>query len=196
MQISKREITLIIVCVVVVIAAVFFVMTPATPGGAKKGQLTLKDATEKLATMKSSEAQMKREQQQMTPRIQQMSYTQPAEELMPQIIQTLQNSAAKSGVHLREVKPLRPRLIAGGTGARVPLEVRFRTTFQPNAVKFLYMVEDPANRMVVDKINITSADAKFKTVEVAAQITVFTRSSVGVSGTEGGETTNAKAKKS
>ena len=64
---------------------------------------------------------------------------------------------------------------------RVPVEVRFRAPFQPNVVRFLYDLENPSGRMVIDKISITSADARFRTVEVSAQITVFTRSSNGSS---------------
>jgi hypothetical protein len=192
---SKREIFLIIVCVIFVVGSIVYVMMPPS-SASKRGQLSKNDALAKLAAMKSTEKQMTNDHQKMVPRIKQMSYTQPAEELIPRVIRDLQASADRAGIHLREVKPLRPRLIAGGAGTRVPLEVRFRASFQPNVVKFLYFVEDPASRMVVDKINISSTDAKFKMVDVSAQITVYTRSSVGVSGTEGGETSNGKVNKS
>ena len=193
---SKRELLLVILCAIVLISAVVFVMLPTSSSRGNGGQISLEDARAKYASMRAAEAQMKKEHVAMTPRIAQMSYREPAEELIPRVIRDLQASANRAGVHLREVKPLRPRLIAGGAGTRVPLEVRFRASFQPNVVRFLYYVEDPASRMVVDKINISSADAKFKAVDVSAQITVYTRSSVGVSGTDGGESTNAKANKS
>jgi hypothetical protein len=146
--------------------------------------------------------------------VQEHAYNKPVEQLVPLVIRDLQATAQRAGIHLREVKPLRPKqvteepVIRPGQkttrttqtthdvlGARVPVEVRFRAQFQPNVVRFLYDVENPAGKMVVDKISITSADAKFKVVEVSAQITVFTRSSAGTSGGDSGETSDDKTNK-
>ena len=95
----------------------------------------------------------------------------------------IQAIALKSNIHIREIKPIKARKLADGSGSKVSMEVRFRAAFQPNVMKFLYLAEDPTGKMVVDKLSLTSADARFRTVEVSAQIAVFTRSTAVSSGT-------------
>ena len=99
--------------------------------------------------------------------------------------------ADKAGVHIREIKPLRSRTLPDGSVTRVPLEVRFNAPFQPNVMRFLYFAEDPTKKMVVDKFSITSTDAHLKTVDVTAQITVYTRSAIGAAGAGEGDTSES-----
>ncbi len=186
MALSKRDRNALVFLAVgaVVILGGNLLIPPAAPGAQKK----LLPASEANARREVALRTLKRlsgEQDELEPRIATMISDLPAEELTPRTIRDLQAIAAKSNVHLREIKPLRPRALALGKGARAPLEIRFRAAFQPDVVRFLYFVEDPARKMVVDKINVTSGDARFKTVDVSAQITVFTRSTAGVTGAQG-----------
>lgn len=188
---SKRELYLVIFVVIFVpILLLWNVLNPPKTGGTAGKLLPLEQAKKKTEDARRTLARLRNEQEEAEPRVAKMSYELPAEQLEPRVVRDLQLLADKAGVRFREVKPLRARALANGS-VRVPLEVRFRAQFQPNVVRFLYYVEDPNSKMVIDKINVTSADARFKIVEISAQITVFTRSTAGVGGADQGDTSNA-----
>lgn len=183
---NKREKMLIVVGLpAVLIWAAWLILAPSPGAANQKGQLSAADADKKTHDLELQNKVMIKEQDEMAPKIAQMSYTIPAEQLVPRVIRDLQSIAAKSGVHLREIKPIRGKKLKSNAGVRVPIEVRFNSKLQPDAVHFLYHIEEADSRMVVDKINITSADPRFKTVDVSATITVFTTSLDGFSGGEG-----------
>lgn len=214
---NKREQVLVGSCVVVLAGTAWFVLAPS--GAASKTNLVpLDKARAATATSKINVRKLREEQVQIEPRVQARAYNKPADQLVPIVVGGLQSAAEKAGIHLREVRPLRAKIVTDEMdpkavttkstrssrsstaahevlGARVPVEVRFKAPFQPNVVKFLYDLENPAGRMVIDKISITSADAKFRTVEVSAQITVFTRSTSGSAGGDTGEITDERATK-
>ena len=177
----------------VLIFAAWAFLTSGPSQTSQKGMLSTDDANKKYKAAVSENKQIIADEARMEPHIARMSYTLPAEQLVPRVIRDLQTIADKSGVHLREIKPIRGKLLKSNAGVRVPVEVRFKSSFQPDAIRFLYHVEESDKRMVVDKINITSADPKFKTVEVSATITVFTTSLVGYTSGEG-DNSNASNK--
>ena len=188
---SKREKLLLLVGIpVVLIVLAWNFLVPPAATTTQNGLLSTADAKQKLSAAGIDNRQMLAEQDRMDPEIEKMSYKIPAEQLVPRLIRNLQTIADKSGVHLREIKPIRGKKLKSNAGVRVPVEVRFKAAFQPDAIRFLYYVEATNSRMVVDKINITSADPRFKTVEVSATITVFTTSLAGFAGGEG-ENSNA-----
>ena len=183
---SKREKLMILLGVpIVFIVLAWNILSPAGGQTAQKGLLSTDAARKKLTEATRENTRMRAEQDKMDPDIEKMSYTIPAEQLVPRLIRNLQTIADKSGVHLREIKPIRGKKLKSNAGVRVPVEVRFKAAFQPDAIRFLYHVEQADSRMVVDKINISSADPRFKTVEVSATITVFTTSLAGFAGGEG-----------
>ena len=215
---NKREQVLIGVAAVVLVGTVWYVLAPA--GSASKTNLvSLEQAVLKKNESLSNARRLLDEQVAVEPRVKARAYNKAADQLVPVVVGNLQAAADRAGIHLREVRPLRAKIVtdesdpkaiekaqttrssrAGNAthellGARVPVEVRFRAPFQPNVVRFLYDLENPSGRMVIDKISITSADARFKTVEVSAQVTVFTRSSNGTAGGDTGEITNDKTNK-
>jgi hypothetical protein len=155
------------------------------------GMLATQDAKSKKNVALAALKKLKLESEGYQPQIAAMSYDVAPDELVPLMVRELQQIAAKSGVHLREYKPVRPHLLTSGMGSSVPLEVHFLAPFQPNTMKFLYQVEDPNGKLVVDKLDITSADPRRKTVEVSVTVTGYTRKLAGASGTEGGDTNNA-----
>ena len=188
---NKREGFLILLAIVVAIIAVWLSL-PSSTSAATSKMIPLKEAQDKTFAARRAVSKMENDSKEIGGRVEKLVYKESAEELTPQIIEQIQKIADKSGVHIREIKPLKAKIVADGTGTRVPLEVRFRSDLQPNVVQFLYEIEDPSGKMSVEKINITSADSKFKVVEVTAQITVFTKSVVGVSGGDSGEVGDAK----
>jgi hypothetical protein len=215
---KRSEQMLIGVGIVVVAGSLWYALSPSGTGG-KTNLVPLEQARVKTGASKANVRKLQDEKAALEPNVRARAYAKPSEQLVPVVVGNLQSAAERAGIHLREVRPLRPKLItdemdpkaapkATGAraarsssavhevlGARVPVEVRFKAPFQPNVVKFLYDIENPAGKMVLDKISITSADAKFRTVEVSAQITVFTRSSVGTAGGDTGESTDESATK-
>lgn len=193
---TKRERLMLLIALLLIPAILIGnALVPSGPPAGQKSLLPVDQANLKREVQTRTITQMRQEQQEMEPRIAQMAYNLPPDEIVPRVIGDLQRTAVRAGVHLREIKPMRPSALSSGAGARVPMEVTFRAPLQPNAVQFLYYVEDPAARFVVDKIHITSADAKFRTVEAVAEITVFTRSTAGVAGI-GGQKSNGKSQQS
>ena len=177
---SKRELYMIISAVVIAVVLLLWnTLFPANRTRVQTTQLSYAEATQKTEVAQRTLRRMRDEETEMLPRSAEYAYTQSAEELGPLITQKLVKTADASGVHLREIKPLRARTLASGTITRVPFEVHFRALFQPDVVRFLYRIEDPAEKMVVDKMDITSADSRFKSVDVSAQISVYTRNNAG-----------------
>lgn len=192
MAISKRDQMMLVVLVVFLVTVfVWLRQTPPHNTGLTGPVLPLEEAESKRAVALKTIKQMSDDQDTINPRIASNAYDMSAEELQPRIVQDLQRLATRAGFHIRQIKSLHPHVLSSGQAVRVPLEVRFRADFQPNIVKFLYFVEDPAGKMVVDKVNLTGSDSKFKTVDVSAQISVFTRSLNGVTNTDTGGLTGA-----
>jgi hypothetical protein len=191
MQISPREKKMLAYGGVVVLIIVFYMIL--TSGGAKtvKGQVPYAKAVKDNALNERNVIRLSREMKDLEPHIATLASDAAPDELVPRTIRDLQEIAAKAGVHIREVKPIRPKVLQSGLGSSVPLEVHFLAPFKPNTVKFLYLVEDPSGKMVVDKLDITSADPRQKTVEVAAQITVYTRSTAA--GSAGSDTSSGSS---
>lgn len=183
---TKRERTLLLIAIIVV--PIILIVNFLTPSGHTVGTrslLPLEQANSKQEVQTRTMARWREEEKEMQPQIAHMSYDLPADQVVPQMVDALQHIAARSGVHLGEIKPGKPGLLPSGSGVQVPVEVRFRAPLQPNTVRFLYEIEDPASKLVVEKMDITSGDAKFQTVEALAQISVFTRSTNGVAGVKG-----------
>lgn len=196
MAISNRERRLILVGGVVVVGIVIWsVLNPASSPRAQQKLLPKSQAEQKRTVGLRTLARLRTDSEDMEPRIRQMSFEMTPEAVVPRVIRELQKVAQQAQVRLREVKPLRPRDLPSGQGQRVPLEVRFRAPFLPNVIRFLYFVETPEGRIVVDKLNITSAEARFKTVDVTAQVTVFTRNTSNKVDAKQGEKSDANATK-
>jgi len=196
MQINAREKKLMVVAsVILVLILIFNFLTPSSSGPSTKGMVSLQKAKEGTDLNRRNETRLAREVKDLDPVIDTKAFNTSPDQLVPTTIRELQQIAAKAGVHIREVKPIRPKLLASTMGSSVPLEVHFLAPFQPNAMKFLYYLEDPAGKMVVDKLDISSADPRKKTVEVSAQVSVFTRNTAGAGTSDSGDKSNATSTK-
>jgi len=192
MQISPRDRRMIIIGAVLLV--IILIWNMLTPSGTSKGTAGLESkakADQDTKVNLATQTRLTREVKDLTPKVNDLAYNIAPDELVPRTIKDLQGIAAKSGIHIREIKPARPKLLASGMGSSVPLEVHFLAPFQPNAMKFLYYVEDPAGKMVIDKLDISSADPRRKTVEVSATVTVFTKVTSGAGTSDLGDKTNA-----
>jgi Tfp pilus assembly protein PilO len=182
----KALLLMVLVCVP---AIAYMLFSPK--GGGKQAQLTAEDARKQRKIVMGKIENLNKELDALEAANTRLTYDIPPDEIVPRVLRQLQQIAQQAKVRLREVKPLRPIELKSGQGQKVPLEVRFRAPFQPNAMQFLYAVEDPKYKMVVDKINIASAEGRLKAVDMTATITVFTRAAY-VANSSQGDTANAR----
>ena len=177
---TSGEKILIPLCVVAIIGGGLIMLMPSGPPNKKL--LSAADASQKYEDaakeMKAKQTEIAR----LKPEIDELTFKDSPEQVIPRVIKTLQTTAGDSGIHIREIKPLRIRRVSGLT--KVPLSVRFSCEFA-KTVPFLYRTEDPANKLVVDRFNVTSPDPKSRIVDVEAHVSFYT------SGTAGAETSSA-----
>ena len=171
-QRKPRERVMLLLGLVVVIVGGWMGLAPGAGGGSSP--LTAAQARAKADDIarqtRSLEADMKR----VEPMLSSMVFEKSADAVVPETITLLQKLAKDSAVHLREVKPQRPRRLAGIT--RVPISVRYSTDFA-RTVPFLYKIEDPAGRLVVQRMNVTRSDPKSRLVDVEIEVVLYTRGS-------------------
>jgi len=168
-QRNPRERFLIVLCLIAVVVGVPLMLM--SPDGVGRNLLPAAQARQKRETLLKEKAAMEDEIGRLKPEIEKMVYRKSPEQVLPEVIRALQKHAKASGIHLREIKPLRVRRL--GDVTRVPLSVRFATEFK-KIVPLFYRLEDPRGKWVVEKFNI-SADPKSRTVDVDAQIALFTQ---------------------
>lgn len=180
---TKREqVTLVVGALIVIGLLIWSALNPAKHSGSGDTLLPVTTAQHKQDLGEREMRRLALEKGDLEPRIASMSFSEPGEQITPQVVNTLERVAESSGVHLSEVKPEKPQMLPSGAGSRVSIDVRFKAQFQPNVVQFLFGVENPANRMVVDRLNIGSADPRFQSVDVSARISAYTRSVAGAGG--------------
>jgi hypothetical protein len=165
------------ICLLVMIVCIPMLLLPSSTSNKKL--LPAREARQKYLKAVSDKNLRDAEIDRMKPEIDKLTYQEAPEELIPRVIRTLQTTAGKSGIHIREIKPLRVRRMAGVT--KVPLSVRFSCDFA-KTVPFLYSAEDPAGKLVVDRLNVTAPDAKSRIVDVEAHVAFFTTSTAAAAG--------------
>lgn len=167
---TLREKALLALCLLVVVVGLWIMLTSSGAGGRKL--LPAAQARQKYEAAVKQRQAMREEMDRLQPELEKRVYTETPEQLIPKAIRTLQGYAKDSGIHLREIKPLRARRIAAVT--KVPVSVRFTAEFQ-KSLPFLYHIEDPKGKFVVEKFNVSAADPKSKLVDIEAQVALFTR---------------------
>lgn len=174
---SPSERRMIVIGLLVVAIGIPLALFPGSGGGKKL--LSAHDARQQYEAKLKQKAQLESDTERVKPLMQKMVYTEQPEQLIPKVITTLQGFAKDSGIHLREIKPLRTKRIANLT--KETLSVRFTSEFG-KTVPFFYRVEDPSGKLVVEKFNLTASDPKSRTVDVDAQIALFTQSETAAAG--------------
>lgn len=130
---NPRERFMLLLCLAAVAIGVPMALTSPTSSG--KALLPAAQARQKYDGIRSEKRALDQDSDRLKPQIAGMVYTAAAEDLMPQVIKILQTDAKESGIHLREVKPLRGRRM--GSVTKVPLTVRFTSEFG-KCVPFIY----------------------------------------------------------
>ncbi|NLH99788.1 MAG: hypothetical protein GX446_09910 [Chthonomonadales bacterium] len=166
---SPRERGLIVVGVIVIAVAVYLALSPSdTVGGA---MLSSAAAKQQYADGLKRKQELEREIAVLRPKVDTATYKDTSEKVIPIVLKSLHEQARLADIRLREVKPLRPRQTGGVT--KVTLTVRFTTAFA-KAIPFLYNLEDPKARLVVEKMNVSPSDPKSRDVDVEVQVALFT----------------------
>jgi len=180
-KLTPSERRMVMICaIVVVVGAVVLMSPPATTG---KKLLTAAQAVTKREDLDRKIKLLRKETDELKPHIDALTYTEAPEVVVPKVIRTLQKCAVDSGIHIREVKPLRAKKFIGVI--KVPLNVRFTCEFG-KSVPFLYRVEAPENKIVVDKFTVTASDPKKHTVDVDVEVDLFTQGNGAASEGSGG----------
>jgi Tfp pilus assembly protein PilO len=169
-QRNPRERYMLFLCAIVIVVGGWMGLSPTGDNG--KTLLPTAQARQKIQETSQQKQALDDESVRLKAALGKMVYTDPPDQLVPQVVRTLQGYARDSGIHLREIKPMRARRFAAVT--KVPLSVRFTTEFS-KSVPFLYKIEDPAGKLVVEKFNVTASDPKSRTVDVEAQVALFTQ---------------------
>jgi Tfp pilus assembly protein PilO len=178
-QRTASEKRMLVICILVLAIGLPVLLIPS--GGDTKKLLPASEARQKYEDTVLEKNLLTKDNDQLKPVIEKLVYKDAPEQLLPKIIKTLQGYAKQSGIHLREIKPLRAKVY--GTVTRVPVSVRFTSEFG-KSVPFLYQVEDPAGKLVVEKFNVTAADSKSKLVDVEVQIALYTQGTGTTGGTD------------
>ena len=168
-QRKPREKALIVICALAAVVGIPLALIPIA--GPKGKLLPYAEAHRKYESALKEKLSLEDNTGRLRPALAKMTYDSPPEALIPKVIRALQDQAKKYGIHLREVKPLRARRIAAVT--KVPISVRFTASFV-QSVPFLYGIEDPSERLAVEKIAIITPDPKSRTVDIELQVVLFT----------------------
>lgn len=141
-------------------------------GGGTKKLLSSTEARQKYTDAVKKRDTMIADNTKLQPAIDSMIYKEPSELLVPKVIRTLQGFAKDSGIHIREIKPLRSKRYP--TVTKEMMSVRFTSEFG-KTVPFLYRIDDPKGKLVVEKFNVSAADPKSRTVDVDVQVALYTQ---------------------
>jgi len=173
-QRTARERVLILVGLVVVAVAGYLIFAPQD--GADAGTMSSATARSRYEAAMKQKKDADGKIASLKPKVDTATYNATSERVMPDVLRTLSDDARLAGIHLREVKPLRPRSVGGLT--KVTLTVRFTSEFG-RVVPFVYHVEDPQGKLVVEKLNVSSPDPKSRQVDVEVQVGLYTVAGAG-----------------
>ncbi len=188
MKTNARERITILVGVVIVVAILLYnVLSPPAASGQKTPLLSVDEAHKRHKASVAELKKLVKQQNEVQDQMLSLVSKRAPDEIIPRVIRDLQRIAKQANIQLTEVKPQRARALSSSKLEKVSIDVRFRATFQPNVMQFFYLLEAPEGKMVIDKFSVNSADARLKTVDVSAQISVYTRA---VMSANGGDTTN------
>src|SRR5262249_49316053 len=166
---SREKLLIALMVLAVLIGVPMALISPEKANGKLLSAANARQQYKKTESeMKTQDAETAR----LKPALEKLVYKESPEQVVPAVIKTLQTVAKESGIHLREIKPLRARRLA--TVTKVPMTVRFTGQFG-QSIPFLYKVEDPSGKLVVEKLNVTVSDPKVKTVDVEVQIALYTK---------------------
>ncbi len=175
---NGREKFLIVLCLLAILIGGPMMLWPQGSGDSKL--LPADSARHKYEDEVHKKRVLDDQTAKLQPAYAKLVYNSAPEELLPQVVRLLQDDARASGIHLREIKPLRAKKQT--TIFKVPVSVRFTAPFD-KSIPFLYRIEDPSGKLVVDKFNVTASDPKSRTVDVDVQVSMFTQASGPASGT-------------
>jgi|YelNatPaOPRAMG01_1025707.scaffolds.fasta_scaffold02945_10 Tfp pilus assembly protein PilO len=167
---NKRERWLIIMAVLSIVTSVPFMFTPTS--GLTKALLPANVARQKYQQAVEQTTEMIQDGKRMRHKLSEWTFHSNPDALIPQLIDTLQKQSVKGGVHLMEIRPL--RTIQNDKLAMIPISIRCECPFD-KAIAFLYYLEDPSSKMVVDRVDISSSGTNSNLVDMNAQIATYTQ---------------------
>jgi len=166
---NPRERVLIVLCIVAVIVGIPAMLQPT---GTRTGKLLpAAEARRKYDAALKQKLALEDDTKDLQARLAAMTYAEAPQTLTPKLVQQLQEQARTSGIHLREIKPLRVHTEASVT--KVPISVRFTAPFAL-AVPYIYRIENPKGKLVAEKATVVTPDPKARVVDVELQVACYT----------------------
>jgi hypothetical protein len=174
---SKRERGMIVMAVLSIIFSIPMALMQS--GGTTKSFLPAAEAHQKYLQAAQQTASMNQECNVLEKKIARFSYHEKPDTLEPKLINILQSCADKSSVHIREIRPL--RVLHAGNIVVIPINLRLECPFE-KTIPFLYYLENPANKLNVDRFSIQAGAANDPNVTVDAEINGYTMNDQGAKG--------------
>lgn len=173
---TKRERNLVVLAVIVILIAVYFELSAPNSSSAKATGplLPLSQAVKKYDNGKTQYVALGNEEDTLQPLINHLTSSKSADALSPIMASSIMDMAAKASIHISTLRPLSPEIVADGQAERVPIEIQFDAPFEPNSINFLYHLEDPKGRYVVDQVQLATHERHRNMVSVTARVSMFT----------------------
>ncbi len=174
---TKREKNLVLLMLLIVAAAVIMEVTAPSskPLGTTAGPVyPYAVATKKYHDGVTQYLALGRQEDVLTPQIQKLAQKSAPDQLVPAMINTLMKQADKASVHISSLRPLQPVLVGAGQALQVPIQMQFSAPFHPDTLHFLYLLENPANRFVIDRLDVSTDNRHPGMVNITAQVSAFT----------------------
>src|SRR4051812_6692701 len=135
---KKSEQILIGVCGVVIAGTAWFLLAPQS--GANKANLVpLSKAIADTETSKRNVIRLTEEQGEIEPRVLARAYKQPADQVVPVVVGNLQTAAERAGIHLREVRPLRPKIVTDEMDPKPTTKTKTTRTSRSSTAKHVVL---------------------------------------------------------
>lgn len=171
---TTREKVLVAVMVVILLVAGYMTFSGGGSSAAGGALLSAADARKKYEDGKVQYVALGKQDDAMQAKLAAWTSSDSPGAIAPAMVTRLMAIAKKSGVHLDSIRPLHSQLTQNGAAMRVPVQVDFKAPFHPNVIEFLYRVENPKGKLVVDHLDVHSGDTHFATINVSARISTFT----------------------
>jgi Tfp pilus assembly protein PilO len=169
-RLNQRE--KVMVGVAVAVALAFGV--PMALGALNSGPSTDQQVARLRQERRSKAAEertVEKNTKQLEPQVRMMAWDVPPEQLRQEIVRKVSSIAQASGATLVTTRPLKPRGLDLVTEVSVELHL---TTTLPKLVKFLYPLQQPSNRLTVDRLRMAATTTESDLLDVDLTVSGYT----------------------
>ncbi|HEY3281934.1 MAG TPA: hypothetical protein VGN26_06625 [Armatimonadota bacterium] len=167
---NQREKLMVGACGLVVLVVGLPTLVTATVG-MRGGKDALKQADAKALAAKRQVRSLEAEIATLKPQVGAVTWSETPDLLYPDVATQIFRLGKKAGVSIPSIRHVDPRPL--DVLSEQPLVINVSATF-PAFVKFLYMMQDPALKLSMDRVRITSTDTESDAVRVELSVSTYT----------------------